>query len=188
MFTSEIRALQTPNQKEEGMIVEGYALKFNTPSRDLGGFVEVIAPNALDNVDLSDVRCFYSHDKSAILGRVSTGTLKLTIDEIGLHFRCELPNTQVGRDTYELVKRGDLNQCSFGFTIGEQGEKWARGDNGLYVRTITEFETVFEVSLVAIPAYDDTQVVVALREFKQTEELRAKELGLRLRLARLKAL
>lgn len=185
MLTSEIRAL--PTEQSERMIVEGYALKFNTPSRDLGGFVEVIDPKALDNVDLSDVRCFFSHDKSKILGRTSSGTLKLTIDEIGLHFRCELPNTQHGRDVYELVSRGDLNQCSFGFTLGEQGEKWSRGENGLYVRTITEFDSVFEVSLVAIPAYDDTNVKIALREFVQTEELRAKEIALRIRMARLKA-
>lgn len=188
MLTSEVRALPIESQeKESKMIIEGYALKFDTPSRDMGGFVEVIDPKALDKVDLSDVRCFFSHDRSKILGRTSSETLKLTIDEVGLHFRCELPNTQHGRDAYELVKRGDLSQCSFGFTLGEQGEKWARGENGLYVRTITEFETVFEVSLVAIPAYDDTNVKIALREFVQTEELRAKEIGLRIRMARLKA-
>lgn len=179
----EIRALEVGQEEETQMVVEGYALKFDTPSRDLGGFVEVISPNALDGVDLSDVRCFFGHDTKKILGRTSSGTLKLTIDEVGLHFRCELPNTQHGRDVYELVKRGDLSQCSFGFTLGEQdAESWVRSQDGTIVRTIRQFESVFEVSLVAIPAYDDTNVKVALREFVKGEELRRKRLELQLRL------
>lgn len=188
MRETEIRALEV-NQEEKGkMVVEGYALKFNTPSRDLGGFIEVIAPSALDNVDLSDVRCFFGHDTKKILGRTSSETLQLTVDTVGLHFRCELPNTQDGRDAYELIKRGDLSQCSFGFTLGEdgQGESWKRSEDGTIVRFIRQFESVFEVSLVAIPAYNDTNVAVALREFKKGEELRKKRLELQIRMARMK--
>ena len=119
----EKRSLEQVNVSEDN-VVEGYALKFNKESRNLGGFVEVIDKSALDNVDLSDVRCFLDHDSSKLLGRTKSGTLELNVDDVGLHFRCVLPNTTVGRDALELVKRGDLSQCSFMFTTTEEGTKW----------------------------------------------------------------
>lgn len=173
----EIRALNTVEQKEEN-IVEGYALKFNTESRNLGGFIETISPEALKEVDLSDVRCFLDHDSSKLLGRTSSGTLQLTIDEVGLHFRCALPNTSVGRDAMELVQRGDLNQCSFGFTVKK--DKWAKGKD-IMKRTIEKIGDLFEISLVSIPAYEDTDVKVAARSLEQvTNELEKEKLQLEL--------
>ena len=78
----EIRALQTL-EKVEDNVIEGYALKFNKESRDLGGFVETISPEALEGVDLTDVRCFMNHDSSKLLGRTSSGTLQLNVDDVG---------------------------------------------------------------------------------------------------------
>lgn len=178
----EIRALSNLEQTEEN-IVEGYALKFNKESRDLGGFIETISPSALDGVDLSDVRCFLDHDSSKLLGRTSSGTLNLTVDEIGLRFRCVLPNTSVGRDAMELVKRGDLNQCSFGFTVQE--DAWTPGE--IMHRSINKIGQLLEISLVSIPAYDDTDVMVASRSMQEAvNELEKRKLELRLDLARLR--
>lgn len=178
----EIRALSNVEQTEEN-IVEGYALKFNKESRDLGGFIETISPSALDGVDLSDVRCFLDHDSSKLLGRTSSGTLSLTVDEVGLHFRCVLPNTSVGRDAMELVKRGDLNQCSFGFTVKE--DAWTPGE--MMHRSINKIGQLLEISLVSIPAYDDTDVMVASRSMQEVvNELEKRKLELRLDLARLR--
>lgn len=178
----EIRALSNLEQTEEN-IVEGYALKFNKESRDLGGFIETISPSALDDVDLSDVRCFLDHDSSKLLGRTSSGTLSLTVDEIGLRFRCVLPNTSVGRDAMELVKRGDLNQCSFGFTVKE--DAWTPGE--IMHRSINKIGQLLEISLVSIPAYDDTDVMVASRSMQEAvNELEKRKLELRLDLARLR--
>lgn len=173
----EIRALNTVEKTEEN-IVEGYALKFNTESRNLGGFIETITPEALEGVDLSDVRCFLDHDSSKLLGRTSSGTLKLNVDETGLYFRCILPNTSVGRDAMELVTRGDLNQCSFGFTVEQ--DKWAKG-NDIMMRSINKIGNLFEISLVSIPAYDDTDVRVAQRSMENaTNELEKRKLQLEL--------
>lgn len=173
----EIRALNTVEKTEEN-IVEGYALKFNTESRNLGGFIETITPEALEGVDLSDVRCFLDHDSSKLLGRTSSGTLKLNVDETGLYFRCILPNTSVGRDAMELVTRGDLNQCSFGFTVEQ--DKWAKG-NDIMMRSINKIGSLFEISLVSIPAYDDTDVRVAQRSMENaTNELEKRKLQLEL--------
>lgn len=178
----EIRALSNLEQTEEN-IVEGYALKFNKESRDLGGFIETISPSALDGVDLSDVRCFLDHDSSKLLGRTSSGTLTLTVDEVGLRFRCVLPNTSVGRDAMELVKRGDLNQCSFGFTVKE--DAWTPGE--IMHRSINKIGQLLEISLVSIPAYDDTDVMVASRSMQEAvNELEKRKLELRLDLARLR--
>ncbi|MRB49464.1 HK97 family phage prohead protease, partial [Bacillus thuringiensis] len=82
----------------------------------------------------------------------------LTIDDTGLKFRLLLPNTQLGRDVYELVQRGDLSQCSFGFYV--EDERWAEID-GVYHRNVTKISELVEISLVSIPAYDDTSVSVA---------------------------
>lgn len=175
----EIRALNTVEKTEEN-IVEGYALKFNTESRNLGGFIETITPEALEGVDLSDVRCFLDHDSSKLLGRTSSGTLKLNVDETGLYFRCILPNTSVGRDAMELVTRGDLNQCSFGFTV--EKDKWAKG-NDIMMRSINKIGNLFEISLVSIPAYDDTDVRVATRSLEEAvNEIEKQRLELELEL------
>ena len=175
----EIRALQTLKKTEDN-VVEGYALKFNKESRNLGGFVETISPEALNGVDLTDVRCFLNHDSSKLLGRTSSGTLSLTVDEVGLHFRCALPNTSTGRDAMELVQRGDLNQCSFGFTVDK--DKWTKG-NDIMTRSINKIGSLLEISLVSISAYDDTDVRVATRSLEEAaNEIEKQRLELELEL------
>jgi HK97 family phage prohead protease len=175
----EIRALQTL-EKTEDNVVEGYALKFNKESRNLGGFVETISPEALDGVDLTDVRCFMDHDSSKLLGRTSSGTLQLNVDDVGLHFSCVLPDTSNGRDAMELVKRGDLNQCSFGFTVAK--DKWIKGKD-IMKRSINKIGSLLEISLVSIPAYDDTDVRVATRSLEEAvNELEKQRLEVELEL------
>lgn len=175
----EIRALQTL-EKVEDNVIEGYALKFNKESRDLGGFVETISPEALEGVDLTDVRFFMNHDSSKLLGRTSSGTLQLDVDDVGLHFRCVLPDTSIGRDAMELVKRGDLNQCSFGFTVVK--DKWMKGQN-IMKRSINKIGSLLEISLVSIPAYADTDVRVATRSLEDAvNELEKERLAVELEL------
>lgn len=178
----EIRQLQ--EFVNDNNAVEGYALKFNKQSKDMGGFVEIIDQRALDGVNMEDVKLFLNHDRDKLLGRTKSGTLQLSIDEVGLKFRCELPNTSVGHDVMELVKRGDLSQCSFGFTVAE--DEWDRRD-GKAIRTIKKINTLEEISLVSIPAYDDTDVAVAKRSLEKMEvnEMEKRKLELQLRLATL---
>ena len=77
----------------QDMVIEGYAILFNTISEDLGGFREIINPQALNDVDVSDVKCLINHDFNYVIGRTQSSTLELTVDDKGLYFKCYLPNT-----------------------------------------------------------------------------------------------
>ena len=160
----EIRAIETIKATDdEQMIVEGYALRFNKLSNDLGGFVEEISPEALKEADLSDVRALIDHDSSKVLGRTTSETLELTVDDEGLYFRCQLPNTSYAKDLYENIRLGNINQCSFGFILDEDGDSFEKRDDGLFKRTLRKIKSLFDVSIVTYPAYDDTDVAPALR-------------------------
>ena len=108
----------TPKVDDEGKKISGYALKFGQPSKDLGGFVEVITPEALKEVDLSNVFLLFGHDYSKPLASTKAGTLKLDVDEVGLHFEADLPNTTYANDVYENVSKKILDAMSFGFLFG----------------------------------------------------------------------
>lgn len=171
MSNKEIRAMETIKAvDDEKMIVEGYALRFNTLSNDLGGFVETISPEALKEADLSDVRCLIDHDSSKVLGRTTSETLELKIDEEGLYFRTQLPNTTYAKDLYENIRLGNINQCSFGFILDEDGDEFEKREDGLFKRTLRKIKSLFDVSIVTYPAYNDTQVAPALRSIEQIKE------------------
>lgn len=174
MSNKEIRAMETINTVDDSdkMIVEGYALRFNKLSNDLGGFVEEISPEALKETDLSDVRCLIDHDSSKVLGRTTSETLELNVDDEGLHFRCELPDTTYANNLYTSIKRKDINQCSFGFILDEEdGDSFEKRDSdGLFKRTIRKIRSLFDVSIVTYPAYNDTDVAPALRSIEAIKE------------------
>lgn len=169
----EIRAMEMETVKavdDDSMIVEGYALRFNTYSEDLGGFIETISPEAFTDLDLSDVRCFVDHDSSKVLGRTTSETLELTVDSEGLYFRCQLPNTSYARDLYENIRLKNVNQCSFAFLLDEDGDSFQKREDGLFERTIRKIKSLWEISIVSIPAYSDTDVAVAQRSLEAIKE------------------
>ena len=173
----EIRAIETIKATDdEQMTVEGYALRFNKLSNDLGGFVEEISPEALKEADLSDVRALIDHDSSKVLGRTTSETLELTVDSEGLYFRCQLPNTSYAKDLYENIRLGNINQCSFGFILDEDGDSFEKRDDGLFKRTLRKIKSLFDVSIVTYPAYDDTDVAPALRSIEAIKESEQEEL------------
>ncbi|HCC5683217.1 TPA: HK97 family phage prohead protease [Staphylococcus aureus] len=186
MKNEETRAgsgVEIRSDDEKGMFIEGYALKFDTWSENLGGFKETITKRALENTDLSDVRCLVDHLPSQIIGRTTAGTLKLDIDDVGLRYRCQLPNTTFARDLYENMKLGNINQCSFGFMLNENGDEIRFDENdGVYKRTLTSISKLTDVSVVTYPAYKDTDVKPALRSIENIEnEQRKKVLEIKLR-------
>ena len=142
--------------------IVGHAIVCDVRSRDLGGFVEVVAPSAINGVAGADVVALYNHDPSAVLGRTPK-TLTLTKDARGLAFVLDPAPTQNGRDALELVRRGDIVGASFGFKTLK--DAWTR-DGATTVRTLLDIE-VFEISLTALPSYQQTDVSVALRSMSQ---------------------
>lgn len=163
---------------EESRHVEGYALLFNTDSRPMwgGDLIERIAPTALDGVlEKSDVLCLMNHDESrGVLARyrMGKGSLSLTIDDKGLKYAFDAPNTALGDELVESLKRGDIAESSFAFTVAE--DNWERKSDGSYVRTIVQIEQLYDVSPVYYPAYEDTSV--ALRSLGERKEEEQREL------------
>ena len=148
--------------------IVGYAAVFNAMSKDLGGFREKIMPGAftatLERRD--DVAALFSHSSSHVLGRLSAGTLRMKEDEVGLLVEIDPPNTTIGRDVVESIRRGDLDSMSFGFVVDE--EEWSRDEIG-EVRTLNSV-SLFDVSVVTWPAYPDTEVAVrSLEHFRSIE-------------------
>jgi HK97 family phage prohead protease len=148
--------------------LRGLAASFNQPSKDLGGFREIIKPGAfktaLDAKDC-DVRMLFNHDANRVLGRQSAGTLKLSETPEGLAFSCRLDkNNSEHRNLWSSVKRRDIDSCSFAFNVPADGsgEDWTEGtdEDGkrCTIRSIKNFERVFDVSVVTNPAYNSTSV------------------------------
>lgn len=149
------------SSSEESRKVEGYALVFNSESEDLG-FFETISPEAIneETIRKSDVMCLLDHSKErGILARsrYGKGSLKLSIDEKGLKYEFDAPRTSLGDELLEMLRRGDINQSSFAFTVASGGDKWEKKD-GKYYRTITKIERLYDVSPVYQPAYSSTTV------------------------------
>jgi HK97 family phage prohead protease len=143
-----------------GMLFEGYAAVFNSASEPLP-FIEKIAPGAFRGSlkQRNDIKILWNHDTGAILGSTRAGTLQLVEDDRGLKVRAQLPNTTLGRDTAELLRRGDVNAMSFGFSVPKNGDSWnAEGTE----RTLRQVR-LHEVSIVAFPAYSATAGTATVR-------------------------
>ena len=152
-----------------GRMVHGYAAVFNSESEDLGGFIEIIKPGAFDDVMNDDVRALYNHDPNYLLGRTTSGTLKLFVDARGLGYEYESPNTSYGNDLIVLMERGDVTQSSFGFTIKK--DTWIQRGNVLF-RFIEKVGRLYDVSPVTYPAYPATSVAIGKRESHVEQEQR----------------
>lgn len=164
----DIAKLKTRAANEsEAPKIEGYAAVFN--SRTLIGdfFEEVIEQGAFSRTlsENGDIRALFNHNWDNVLGRTKSGTLKLEEDSKGLKFGIDLPRTTVARDLEESMERGDINQCSFGFIITE--ETWDYSVEPV-LRTIHEVE-LYEISIVSIPAYDDTEASIVRGKELDTE-------------------
>jgi len=157
--------------------IEGYALLFNTESQDLGGFTEVIAPTALNGVlEVSDVLALYNHEENNVLARSTNGkgTLSLNIDTKGLKYAFSAPITPLGEEVYNAIERGDLRNSSFAFTVSENGQTWTKNGES-FVRTITQFDKIYDVSPVYRPAYLDTTVAARSLDSIKNEQMLMEE-------------
>jgi HK97 family phage prohead protease len=144
----------------EGMRFSGYAAVFNSPSEPLP-FTEQIAPGAFRKSlrARNDIKFLWNHDTGEILGSTRAGTLSLKEDKYGLRVEGLLPQTTRGRDVAELLRRGDVDAMSFGFSVPQGGDSWSADGSQ---RTLNSVR-LLEVSLVAMPAYSATAGTVGVR-------------------------
>jgi hypothetical protein len=151
----EFRFLQNTELRAAGeRKISGYAAVFGVPSLPLGrdGYTERIRPGAFASSVHGDVVALYDHNPANVLGRTTAGTMSLAEDETGLRTKIDLPPTQLGEDTYQLVKRGDLRGMSFGFTVTRDAWNLSHTERELLSVDL------HEVSIVAFPAYKQTSV------------------------------
>ncbi|MCP3669090.1 MAG: HK97 family phage prohead protease [Gammaproteobacteria bacterium] len=165
VFTNDVIESRSEDDKT---VVRGHAAVFNKRSENLGGFQEIIEPGAFDDVMGDDVRALFNHDANLILGRSKSGTLDLSVDETGLAYEIDMPDTQAARDLLVSMGRGDVDQSSFAFTVKD--DEWEEKD-GQYIRTIKKADRLFDVSPVTYPAYPDADAGLrSLEEFKKSLE------------------
>ena len=168
IYDIETRIDSTEDGKE---IVVGHASMYNTRSEFMG-FYETIEEGAFtdDLIKSSDVRALINHDQNLILARNTSGTLKLEADAQGLRYEFEMPETSYGKDLAVSMKRGDITQSSFAFTV--EKDDWSTDDNGNDLRTIKKIKRLYDVSPVTYPAYQDANDLTiaqrGLAEYKET--------------------
>jgi len=151
--------------------ITGYAAKFGKWSQDLGGFREKIKKGFFDDVLEDDVRGLKNHDANLLLGR-SPKTMRLSVNSVGLRFEIDPPDTSVGRDTVEEIRRGDISGCSFAFGVAE--DVWEYLEDGTVERILVKASRLFDVGPVTYPAYPDTTVAArsldAFKDEQRTQE------------------
>jgi HK97 family phage prohead protease len=160
--------------------IVGYAAKFNTRSQDLGGFTETIDPNFFNGCLTGDTRALVNHDPNQVLGRTTAGTMRLSVDAVGLRYEIDPPDTQCARDLQTSMKRGDINQSSFAFNVDNSEDKGDSfefdSDKNIYVRTLLKCKRLYDVSPVTYPAYDDTESNVSQRSLDGVKKLKEAKL------------
>lgn len=157
--------LETRADESDDMTIEGYFAVFNRETELWQGAFEEIAPGAFEKTLSNDIRALTNHDTMMVLGRNKAGTLELRADSHGLWGRVKInPNDSDAVNLYERVKRGDVDQCSFGFNILGESTEWR--DDGTVKWTINEID-LHEVSVCTFPAYEATGVQARKAEIAQ---------------------
>lgn len=136
--------------------IEGYAAVFNSPSDNLGMFVETIRAGAFDSCDMSQCKALWNHNGDIVLGSVSGNTLRLEVNERGLFYSTTPPDTALVNDTcIAVMRRGDVDKSSFRFVIADDGDEWRYDPaTDIVYRSITKIDRVLDVSPVTFPAYN----------------------------------
>lgn len=146
----------------------GYAIVFNSLSEDLGGWKEIIAPEAVDRTLRSgenvDALIDHRRETTTVLGSTDSGLLSMRKDRHGLKVEITPPDTTHARDVLTNVRAGLVKGMSFAFRVWPEGATWDQNDDGLFIRTVTDM-TFDEVSIVLNPAYTETEINARARDF-----------------------
>ncbi|MEG2101433.1 MAG: HK97 family phage prohead protease [Flavobacterium sp.] len=164
----DLKTRAEPNGESEEKIIEGYFAVFNKETELFPGGFEEIASNAFDKTLGNDIRALINHDTSLVLGRNKVGTLYLNIDTYGLYGRIKINEKDTDAiNLYERVKRGDVDQCSFGFFILDESTEYR--EDGSAKWTLNEVD-LYEVSVCTFPAYEETGVTARSNEMSIYKE------------------
>ncbi|WP_332632017.1 HK97 family phage prohead protease [Halalkalibacter flavus] len=179
---SLVSDLRTRAEDNDEKVIEGYFAVFNSETELWQGAYEEIAPEAFNKTLGNDVRALINHDTGLVLGRNKSNTLELKVDSHGLWGSIKInPNDTDAVNLYERVKRGDVDQCSFGFNILSESTDFR--DDGSVKWTLREID-LHEVSVCTFPAYADTGVQARKKDIEQHKqrqfELRKQKLKERL--------
>ena len=193
-FQVQVRKADTSDgegQTDEEMIVEGYAVRFNSPTvlfeYDGIEYKEQIDDRAFQEAKMDDVIFNYDH-QGKVMARTRNKTLELEVREDGLFMRAKLSGTEEGRKLYEEIRGGYIDRMSFQFSIKEEAY-----DKENHMWTVRKVKRLYDVSAVSIPAYDDTSIEARKnfileadaqekRERKAAAELRKRRLILKTKL------
>ena len=145
-------------ESNKGSTIVGYAAVFNTETQ-IGNFREQIAPEAFNRAltESPNVVALLNHDRNFVLGRTTSGTLKLSVDERGLKYELKLGNQSYAKDLAESMRRGDISSSSFAFTI--QRESWQDD-----LRTVEEVRGLYDISVVTTPAYAEASATIRAKD------------------------
>jgi hypothetical protein len=146
------------DQALNGNTLSGYAHVFGARAKVGGQYEEMRKGSFDDALARSDVRAFYQHDRNLLLGRQSSGTLRVFADSKGLGYEIDLPNTTYANDLRELIARGDLNEMSFGFI--PKVVSWSKAKDGLAIRSHESVGELVDISPVTIPAFSGTSITM----------------------------
>ena len=163
--------------EKESRTIEGYAIVFGVESRILAdywdNYREIIEPGAITEERLNemDIKMTMYHNREKILARSvnGEGTLKLSVDEVGVHYEFEAPNTVDGDTALELVKRGDLSGSSFMFWTDERNVSYEKRSDGMMLRRVKTIGMIYDMTIAADPAYEET-TVAAREAYSQFEK------------------
>lgn len=153
-------------------VIEGYFALYEQETELFKNTYEIISRGAFDNTIKNDVRALWNHNTQYVLGRSKNGSLQLRADEKGLFGTIKLPKTQYAEDLYSLVKRGDIDQASFGFNILD--EDLEELSNGGYRWRMKDID-LHEISVVTFPAYENTTVHARSKQIEQFETRKLQE-------------
>ena len=176
MEKKEIRvnAQLRASENIDDRMIEGYAIRFNEWSVDLGGFYEIIRPSAIsqETLNRADIIMNVNHDNEKMLARwkEGKGTLQLELREDGLYFMFQCPTTALGDEVLYNIRHENLTECSFCFVVGDrmEDENWYRDDDGILRREILYIKDLYDTSIVTKAAYPTTSVSARSEEVKHT--------------------
>lgn len=176
----EIRNFAGDVKAEQPGHISGYCVRFDSPSKYMG-FIEEIRKGAItqEMIDEGDIFCLLDHDREKVLGRSlkNVGNLKLTVDDLGVHYDCQLLDNELARTVRSYVDAGLINTSSFAFMVSdeENAQEWRRDADGVIHRTINKMEGIYDASPVFVAAYASTSCTCRSLDKFLEEEKKAKE-------------